>query len=253
MDREIGKRYEKVMFLLAILSGVVGLATTFVPAFYVGLGIFGSYSDNLWILFLVILNGFTKGNFFPVKSIMFDNNMPWYVSIAFYMFLIMFVVMAEAPITDKFLKTRRNLYHKSTVKFQVKRMFGYIMGNVIVTALYFGIALYYCLTAGRSIVSVGTLLYIPLVAQIVLFIIGLYFKRHHKKAEEGLVAPTNAFANSSTFVSDMKADQNTVANDELDSAEMLIKYKELLDNGIITEDEYNKKKNDILNGGKKNE
>ncbi len=86
---------------------------------------------------------------------------------------------------------------------------------------------------------VTTMTYIPL-----LFQIALYFVIRILKPGEDEGVPS--FSVNEKNDSSVQNTSSSIHMDEEDVVELLVKYKELLDNRIITEEEYNQKKQELL-------
>ncbi len=84
-----------------------------------------------------------------------------------------------------------------------------------------------------------TFTFIPWIFQLAVFICNSMLAKHMKRALKGEVAPIG-FGSSGYSMNIPQKDT------EEDKVELLIKYKELLDSGVITEEEYNAKKKELL-------
>ena len=96
--------------------------------------------------------------------------------------------------------------------------------------------------SGDTLIKTST--FTPLLLQIVILVVACFLNRHMIEAMEGLKKPISVpFFSSNTTV----PVANTSKYSEQDRIELLAKYKDLLDNQVITEEEFNSKKAELLN------
>ncbi len=248
MEREIGKRYEKLAFMLALISSCVATITTFVPTFYVNLGFLGAYADNLWTFILGGIDNLIKTiggqpifNTKPVVEMKLDPYGFVYMALVLIFVFLLFNVRL-------LLFARRGEYHSRSFTSQIVGMLFFVKLNIFFTLMFFAIVLYNFFVLEHK-AGLHTFLYIPLIIQIALLIIGLYFKGHYKKARKGEVNPVNLFASfDEKFAESTKknAELNANAKGEKNKIELIAKYKELLDSGAITQEEFDRKKKELL-------
>lgn len=111
---------------------------------------------------------------------------------------------------------------KNTV---IKMMLTFITVNLILSTLYFFICVF------NLEDYVQTQSYIPFIVQLLLCFVGFFMWHHCKQAILGIVKPLFIFSDGTV----------KSARGEIDKADLIIKYKELLDKNIISEEEFEKK------------
>ena len=152
-------------------------------------------------------------------------------------------------------------YAKSGKDVLMQKMLVGVTVCMVVNALYYLFCLYFVITeneweifdilSGDGIVKTAT--HAPFVLQMLLFAGSLFLKRHWEKAIAGKCSPLFGFLSSSkgesTPATVSYAEAQPVAKqtqNEMDTLELLKKYKELLDAGILTEAEFQEKKQELL-------
>ena len=107
--------------------------------------------------------------------------------------------------------------------------------------------------SGDAIVTTKT--YMPMIFQIIVFAVAMFLYKHWGNAISGKTAPLNlgigSSAQSTTTVHTEQPKYQTShptqsTRSEIENLELLKKYKELFDTGIITEEEFNAKKKELL-------
>lgn len=96
--------------------------------------------------------------------------------------------------------------------------------------------------SGDALIKTST--FTPLLLQIVILVVACFLDRHMIEAMEGLKKPISIpFFSTNTTMSTAKTSKYS----EQERVELLSKYKDLLDNQVITEEEFNTKKAELLN------
>lgn len=116
--------------------------------------------------------------------------------------------------------------------------------NFWLNTIYFVVSLFTCwiLLNDGKLEGVMTFTFIPWIAHLVVYIGCLVLKNHLRRALKGEVAPVGLGYSYASGYAVSASPKDT----EGDKVELLMKYKELLDNGIITQEEYDAKKKDLL-------
>ncbi len=120
-----------------------------------------------------------------------------------------------------------------------------VKGLFWVNSIYTAISVLLCwiLLNEWAFDGVMTLTFIPWMFQLAVFIGVNLLEKHMKSALKGEVTPINVSYMSQATKS-RSANVRHITDD--DKAELLMKYKELLDSGVISEEEFNAKKKELL-------
>ena len=117
--------------------------------------------------------------------------------------------------------------------------------NLIYSVLYF--VLFFIISKSDEVknldmIKIGENLYAPTIFQVICFVVGKFANNLYLKALSGN-APYTIF-NSGNGVKNANKTDVSIESEKID---LLLKYKKLYDNGVITEEEFKEKKDLLLN------
>ena len=253
--QEITKQYGIILLCLAIVSMLIMFATPFITAFKMDLGIIGgsetgmdyligwmdlesdddtSSDDDLWSEELSDI------------TLIEENSEKWIMRGLVLMLLGMPIYFAVKAFSA---------YSDSDKNVLVYRMMYSIRMGLGANAVYYIFCMYIILKGHdwdiASVISgdvmVTTKTFVPLFFQIAIFIGSLLIYKHWEKAVAGQAKPL-FYSGFSSAPQGSAASVNVSNNvrSESETIELLTKYKELWDSGVITEEEFKAKKEELL-------
>jgi hypothetical protein len=228
MNKTISKKYGVIFLCLSFISALITLITLFVPIFKIDLGI-ASGSETA-MNFLLLSNADTN---------VVDNSILKFI----YSFLAYAILFIPISFLFSCRKVSSSL-GKEKFNNQICDTMSYgMMLNAFMYVLTIFILFYnhdwdvWSVLTGDSLIT--TDIYIPFFLQLAVFIVGMFFKNHWKLVLKGRQQP---FSFANILFSNEKST-------EFETAELLEKYKGLYDSNVITEEEFLKKKSELLNNG----
>ena len=255
--RQITTQYCTILICLAIVSTLVAVATPFVTAFEMNLGIFsGSESGIDYIINIFEFEGeSSEDNWFDEYEnsdyTLIEGDMEKWIIRGLVVVLIVYAVM-------KFLQAV-SFFQKRDQYSVVNQILLNIRIGFILNIAYYVFCMYIILKGHEwdfgSVLSgnvlVKTQTHIPMIIQSLIFGGGMFLERHLDRAMAGQVAPLNLGIGGIGVTPTVKPRYQTEntsqhTRDEMQKLELLKKYKELFDAGAINEEEYTVKKKEIL-------
>lgn len=243
MNDEITRGYNKVIFWLSLSSLMITLATLFVPIFHVDLGLIKI--TELGCRFLGYNMEYTTGdpNFWEIMGCdtkFLSENVFWQIVIKIILWL---MIISTAVLFALSFNKKLSLVGGAFAKQNIYA--GAIGSAFWFNTTYMLISVLLCIIVINEgeFEPATTFTYIPWLLQLGLYIALKALRRHHQRALSGEVEPigTRTFFNYATYDNNI-----TSKNEENEKVELLIKYKQLLDEGVITKEEYDSKKRDLL-------
>ena len=255
-EKDFAKTYNTLLICLLIASMIINLITMFVPIFHIDMGLIrGSESGIKFIGFnteddeddWIQLDNYKyrtspMEDFLDVESDFFDmideDTFGWKQIIRVILYVLIFFLIVDCGIIPGCLRFRDK-------KVQIRNNLSNISHNFWINTIYtvYSIMLCWILFNEWEFEGVMTFTFIPWIFQFVVYISSRYISNHSNRAMKGEVAPLKIGAVSFIAANNVETPKK---NTEDDKVELLIKYKELLDNGVITEEEYNEKKQELL-------
>ena len=151
-------------------------------------------------------------------------------------------------------------FSKSRKDVLIREMLVGVTVCMAINAVYYLFCLFFVITEneweifdillGDAVIKTAT--HVPFFLQILLFAMMLFLNKHWERAMAGKCAPLFGFlggvknetGGASAYTAAEPAVRQT--QNEMDTLELLKKYKELLDAGVLTEAEFNTKKQELL-------
>ena len=268
-NQQITKQYSTIMMCLAIASMLILCITPFIPAFEINAVFFSETETGVdYLLELIGFDTLTKdtssSNEWSDLGINLDgltdytlieNDIEkWIIGI---LVLVAFIIAIE------------NLFKvfafDKTQDINIKKIFRVLKIGIGWNIGYYVFCLYIILKgyewdleyifSNNKPISITTKTYWSLIFQGIIIIWAILLLKHWDNAMAGKVTPLNlSFRGGllSTFTSSPTEAEHQIKNNaqnvrnEIENLELLKKYKELLDNGIVTKDEYLAKKKELL-------
>ena len=206
----------------------ISVITVFVPTFK--LKLFGMSISELGISYLFK----TSKILGALKSAKFWNFVIPFLSITQILTLILLLISMKKEVKNK------------TQTAQM-RIAGYGAGILLVATCTIFYATDVALVAFIGLNEfhfrpVTTPVLIPMIFQIAIIVFATYIQNHYKKAMAGQVKPISLGS-----MDNGQSEGSSEKEEEMQKAELLLKYKSLFDSGAITEEEYKKLKEKLLN------
>ena len=228
MTEKQAKSYEKIFFYLAIVSIAICFIAFFVPIFK--LEILGQTVTELGISYLFVddLSSLMIGSVNGAKI--------WAKMIGLFTFICMFVTFGSIYNIVKFSKNKKESFETRITAYH--RLSVFCSWPIISYAVFAELLAFIGLNEFH-IKPISSPLLVPMAFLIGVLVVNSILWNHYEKAQAGEVKPLSFGVFGSEKTSVHKA--------EMDKAELLLKYKTLYDSGAITEDEFQKMKETLLN------
>lgn len=254
---EISRSYALLFLVIAIISAVIMFITVFIPAFEMSL--FGNSLTNE-SGFDYIIDIFESSNSNHIKDTSSGSGM--IIEEQFDKFIMrgIVIILAFYPIIIAFglptfiSKKRKDMVVKS-IKNTALTCFIWIL-------IYYLFCMYIILKGYdwefdelfSSEAMIGTKTYLPLIFQLVILVVSVCIKNHWKKAIDGKVEPLsigtpiqNSHMEQVRAHETIERKKSSTVQNEMDNIDLLQKYKKMLDDQIITQEQFDKKKQELLN------
>ena len=212
-------QYMKIMLILLIASMVIMFITPFVITTF-EMEMFGAVVSEKGIDYIIPKSEEELGTFLDEES-------------NFQIVGILVMVMFVLPIVFGIMIKRG--YSSKSKDALMKQMLVFIAINFAVSMLYFLVCFFAIIKESDSY-AVETQTFIAVLLQAIALGGFIFLKTHYQKVLDGVVKPLFVCADKIT----------SPERDELAQVELLVKYKELLDSGIITDEQFEAKKQELL-------
>ena len=272
-QQQITKQYSTILICLALVSMLIMFATPFITAFKMDLGLISGSETGMDYITNIFDN---FGNMFDFEADDDKNNSStndWfdedkykdYTLIEEDIEKLLMGVLAVSLLACAvlgFFKVLSSFSHKNQdtiINESLKFLKSGLTGNIAYYIFCMYIILkghewdFESILSGDAIVTTKT--YIPMIFQIIVFAVAMFLYKHWGNAISGKTAPLNlGIGGSAQSTQTARTYQpkyqtsNTAQStrSEMENLELLKKYKELFDTGIITEEEFNVKKKELL-------
>jgi len=280
-EREILGAYKNLFMWLLIISLLINTITLFVPIFhqsfslgghvlaaesemgikYLGMDFTNDVADRYESAYGNYYDEYYQSNSRPIRtqkqsfkdlwdvdSEFLDNTgkdtFVWKLIIRIIIFLMMIGIFCSFLVI---VQKNQFAIKFDTPVLKIKTFKEYLGFNFWLNTIYtvLSIGLCWILINDWELEGVMTLTFIPWIFQLAAYIACRMLSKHQSRALKGEVEPIKlSFASFTRAAGTSGA--ATKGNTEDDKVELLIKYKELLDNGVISEEEYNAKKKELL-------
>ena len=239
---KILKGYSEILMWIMLGAFAINIITLFVPAFYAEIFFGSTYESGINFLGFN-LNADNPLGVWCVDSVFLHEEALWQMLIKFELFLMFWpTVMPLLLLSIKKNINDEGIY--AEYKYTMYRGavgFSFVFNSIYMITVF--LLCFFTLNEG-NFEPVVTYTYIPWLIQLGVFIAAQVIKNHCTRAMKGEVAPLRTV--SENIEASPKPEEHTFS--ENDKVELLIKYKELLENGVITEEEYQQKKQEIMSG-----
>lgn len=268
--QQITKQYGVLMLVLAVISMVILLATAFVPAFEMNLGLIEGSETSMDYLFLPLFEDTSNNTSLDKEDfefVLLDGLVEKLIMRAAAIFCLGFPIL--------FVLTNKKNFSKLEEPATVSQMCDTVQRGLVVNVAFYAFCMYIILkehdwdfiSALQGDTLITTKTFSPLFIQLIVFAVSMFLYNHWDKALAGKVAPLNlgiAISSqpaqstqgkqTSQSTMDEKAPSQNARSvqSEMEALELLKKYKELMDNGVITEEEFQAKKEELLTVGHQN-
>ena len=238
---EIVKGYNKIIRWLVFASSILMIGTIFVPIFHL----------NLFGVIQKAESGF-KYLFFSNRGLLLDkltNRDTYAWKTAIRVFLVVIFVFGAAGLSS--LRSKNDPSNKKSGEdLNDAEADGFFIGiQFWICTAYMVFAEIICMEFFNdwTLDGVHTLTFIPWLFILAAYVASKKIIKHRKQALNGEVAPLCSFGNKQSInASQPVQDETASQSKEVTKAELLMTYKKLLDNGVISEEEYNEKKKELL-------
>jgi len=252
-EQQIAGSYALILSVLRFVSMVLALIMALLPIVKINLGFFyeGFGGFDLAKNILTSVAKTDENGILQWETSFFDYVMLWF-------FAIMLIVGITGTVTAlcSFFK-RNKIVSVKSAKSEIK-------ASLVMSAVYFAVCFLYVLAeAGWEISLIleervlSTPTYIPVIGQILLYISTLIIYKHYTKAIKGEVKPLRLNGIQDFAVSSRETPMGSTSAykeaatarssaEQLENLELLQQYKDLLDCQIITQEEFNAKKKELL-------
>lgn len=260
-EKEVVNSYKKLFMWLMIVSMLINLITLFVPIFHIDfLGIKHSELGIKYLRFDMTDDTADKyegmyGDYYPQgrptpstdmsfkdrldvdSDFLSSEDFIWKQAIRVILFAMIFIASCPLLLISK----RFNKIANYTIEQKTSVYCSGVKINFWLNTIYMVLSVLLCwiLLNEWEFEGAMTFTFIPWIFQLAVFICNHMLAKHMKRALKGEVAPIRFGSYAIMGGSSMK-------DTEEDKVELLMKYKELLDSGVITEEEYNAKKKELL-------
>lgn len=264
--QQITKQYSTILICLALVSMLIMFATPFITAFEVDLGIFSGSEKGIDYVTNIFdfeenddkdnssTNDWFDEDKYSDYTLIEEDIEKWIMRGLVAVLLVYAVINFFKALSSFSSKNQDTIINQSL--------------SMIKAGLGWNIAYYiFCMyiilkghewdfesiLSGDAIVTTKT--YMPMIFQIIVFAVAMFLYKHWGNATSGKTAPLNlgigGSAQSTTTVHTEQPKYQTShttqsTRSEMENLELLKKYKELFDTGIITEEEFNAKKKEFL-------
>ena len=268
--QQITKQYGVLMLALAVISMVILLATAFVPAFEMNLGLIEGSETSMDYLFLPLFEDTSNNTSLDDEDfefVLLDGFIEKSIMRVFAILCLLFPIL--------FALLNKNNFSKLEEPAAVSQMCSTVKRGLAVNIAFYVFCIYVIakehegdfISALQGDTLVTTQTFSPLLFQLIVFAASMFLYNHWDKALAGKVAPLNlGIAISSQPAQSTQGKQTAQrtmdekapsqnarsVQSEMEALELLKKYKELMDNGIITEEEFQAKKEELLTVGHQN-
>lgn len=264
--QQITKQYSTILICLALVSMLIMFVTPFITAFEMDLGIFSGSEKGIDYVTNIFdfeenddkdnssTNDWFDKDKYSDYTLIEDDIEKWIMR-GLVAVLIVYAIV-------NFLKAVSVFYYKNQDS-SINKMLFIVKVGLVCNIIYYIFCMYIILKghewefeailSGDAIVKTKT--YLPMILQIIVFAGAMFLYKHWENVMSGKGTPLNfGFAGSFNSKQATQKEQakpetgNTAysARYEMEKMELLKRYKELLDSGIITEEEFNEKKRILL-------
>ncbi|MBE6609658.1 MAG: SHOCT domain-containing protein [Ruminococcaceae bacterium] len=244
MKKEFTRGYTLIALCLAIIGTIISLITIFLPIFK-----FEYTSEILNFEIPISVNIFDivtssdkfdlLDNLYKLVSDSGDSSIYMLVRVVAFTYV---VSTFGSIISLVYRSLKYDLCENKCINEIHDTVYSIVFGNIgllIADTYYINVinkSIQLSLNTSKTLITIPSHFKFLIILYIVIFITEFYLRKHWKNAMAGKVKPLDIKINIS----------NPKKNTEDMTLELLSKYKELLDNGIITEEEFKARKQQLL-------